>query len=119
MHRPPETKCRKRRSGIARHACLGSSRSWIPVAFRLLAFASWAFVSRWGVAPFLRRAYRQTTGPHRGFHVPLWGDATGEDAAFTPGSWCPGVSCVRGHAFVQFAQVCRLDPWIVALAIVE
>src|SRR5207248_6435235 len=75
-----------------------SSRLWIPVAFRLLAFASWAFVSRCGIPPFLRRAYRQTAGPQRGFHVPHGGDTTGVDAIYTPGPWCPHVTSFRSHA---------------------
>jgi hypothetical protein len=46
----------------------------------------------------LRRAYRQTAGPQRGFHVPLGGDTTGVDAIYTPGPWCPHVTSFRSHA---------------------
>ena len=46
----------------------------------------------------MRRAYRQTAGPQRGFHVPHGRDTTGVDAIYTPGPRCPHVTSFRSHA---------------------
>jgi hypothetical protein len=73
-----------------------SGRLWIPVAFRLPAFASWVILSRWRIC----RRCRWLTGlkgifpssrpdPHRGCHVPHFRDATGVGVLFTPGPRCP------------------------------
>ena len=84
----PEPRQRPFRLGITL-----SGRLWIPVSFRLPAFASWS-----GPAPagdFSRRCRWLTSiaaGPHQGCHVPHEGDATGVGAAFTPGPWCPWYS---------------------------
>src|SRR5436305_297880 len=40
------------------HSAL-SSRLWIPVAFRLLAFAFWTILSHWRIHPLLPLAYRR------------------------------------------------------------
>jgi hypothetical protein len=57
--------------GTAAGGAALSSR--FPVAFRLPAFASWAFLSRQGIPPFSRSAYstpHTASGPRRGFYVP-------------------------------------------------
>src|SRR5262249_55210049 len=74
-------------SRLAAPAFAVSTGLWIPLAFRPVAFASWAFVSRSGVPLFLRQAYRRTAGPRRGFHVPHQRDATGVGVSCTPGSF--------------------------------
>lgn len=38
-----------------------------------------------------------TPRPHRGFHVPLCGDATGEDVPFTPEPWRPRHEILGSH----------------------
>ena len=46
----------------------------------------------------MRRAYRQTAGPQRGFHVPHGRDTTGVDAIYTPGPRCPQGTSFRSPA---------------------
>jgi hypothetical protein len=63
--------------------------SRFPGAFRLPAFACRVILSRWGVGPSLRSAYRSLSpgaGPQRGFHVPHVRVASGVGALSTPGT---------------------------------
>jgi|SRR5579875_454370 len=87
---------------------------WIPRAFRPPAFASWAFVSRWGVGLLSRSGYwqpqRRVARPQRGFHVPLHRDATGVGALYTPGSRCPRARVTGTPASRDADWASRLDP---------
>jgi hypothetical protein len=62
--------------------------SRFPVAFRLPAFASWVILSRWGVGPSLRSAYRSLPRTPSGFHVPHARVATGVGALLPRGRRC-------------------------------
>ena len=55
-----------------------------PVAFRRTGIRFLGILSRRGIAPLLRSAYRTGFGPRRGFHVPRIRDATGVGAPSTP-----------------------------------
>ena len=59
--------------------------SRFPVAFRPPAFASRVVLSRQGIGPSSRSAYRTTIGPGpEGFHVPHTRDTTGVVASYAP-----------------------------------
>src|SRR6266516_2265016 len=66
-----------------------SAGLWIPRAFRLAAFASWVFLSRWRIPPFLRRAYRQSRTP-TGFPRSALMRCARVGCHFCSGAvWCP------------------------------
>ena len=82
------------RVSLSAHAAL-SSRLCIPVAFRLLAVASWDIFSSWGVVPSLRLAYcppgpllclRQTP---RGFPRSPSIECGRGGCSLCAGAWCP------------------------------
>lgn len=58
--------------------------SRFPAVFRPSAFASRSSDSRRGIKPSLRSAYRMSSGPRRGYHVPHARAATGVGASYTP-----------------------------------
>ncbi len=87
-----------------------------PFAFRQAAFASWVFVSRWRIPPFLRRAYRQSRTP-TGFPRSALGRCDrGGCHLYSGAIWCPHGTAV-GPASMQIKPLCIRWPNIVALAI--
>jgi len=69
-----------------------SAGLWIPLAFRLAAFASWTFVSplgNWASLPKIAWLTELAPGPQRDCRVPHQWDTIGVGAACTPGPWCP------------------------------
>ena len=75
-------------SGFRRHP-FGSgialwSRLWIPVAFRLLAFAAETIPSPLRICTAVAVGLLACTRPYRGYHVPLLQDAPDVGALFSP-----------------------------------
>jgi hypothetical protein len=79
------------RVGYLHNVVALSGRLWIPLAFRLPAFASWTVLSSWRIVPSLRRGLLAFEArPHEGFHVSHCQDAIGVGVLCTPGPWwCP------------------------------
>jgi hypothetical protein len=64
-----------------------SHLSRFPAAFRLPAFASWSSISRWGIGPSLRSAYRGTEmnpGPNGVVTLRMHEMRPGTGALYTP-----------------------------------
>jgi len=76
-------------SALSGWACALSSRLWIPVAFRLLAFASWTFLCPLGDQPPLRLAFRFPPDPIGVATFRIRELRLGRVLSIPRGRWCP------------------------------